>query len=79
MPNDRVPKHKQRLAEGNAKLQNKVSNKQGPTDTDKGGNSPEQKQNVSPAGRMSRESINEEGTDKHVADRKKEKNKKFGR
>ena len=73
MPNDRVPKHKQRLAEGNKALQNKVSNKQAPTDTDKGGH-PEKGQNVSPAGGMSRGKVNEEGTDKHVADRKKEKN-----
>lgn len=79
MPNDRVPKHKQRLAEDNQGLQKKVSNKQAPNDTDKGANSDKQKANVSPAGRMSRESIGEIGTDKHVADRKEEKDKNTGR
>ena len=54
----------------NAGLQKKISNKQGPTDSDKGGLSGKtsstggQRTNVSTNGAVSRESVSEIGTDK---------------
>lgn len=65
---DRMPEHKERLSENNAGLKHKLTEKQAPGDTDKGrgGESPEQRQNTTPAGAMERESKNEIGTDKKV-------------
>lgn len=63
---DRMPKHKERLAEDNAGLKNKLTEKQAPNDTDKGGLSAQERANTTPAGAMERESVSEVGTDKKV-------------
>lgn len=76
---DRMPKHKERLAEDNAELENKLTEKQAPNDTDKGGLSGKtnseggQRANVSTAGAQERQSVNEFASAKD-ASRKEKRN-----
>lgn len=70
---DKKRENAQNRQPDNAELQHKVSDKQAPNDTDKGGLSEDQRKSMSPAGAMERESVGEIGTDE---DRKrKEKNR----
>lgn len=76
---DRMPKHKERLAKDNAELENKLTEKQSPADTDKGGLSGKtsseggQRANVSTAGAQERQSVNEFASAKD-ASRKEKRN-----
>lgn len=63
---DRVPKHKQRLADDNQELENKLTEKQSSADTDKAGLSAQQRASVSTAGAQERENVSEFGSDKET-------------
>lgn len=70
---DKKGRDEQNTQPDNAELQQKISDKQAPNDTDKGGLNADQRKNMSPAGAMERESVGEIGSDE---DRKrKEKNR----
>lgn len=79
MPNDRVPKHKQRLVEDKEMLQKKVSKQPAPASISKEDQSPRQNENTLPSGAIERENRNEEEMKKEGEAKRKEENKGEGR
>lgn len=79
MPNDRVPKHKQRLVENKEMLQKKVSKQPAPSSVTKEEQSPRQNENTLPSGAIERENRSEEEMKKKGKSKSKEEDRGEGR
>jgi hypothetical protein len=64
MANDRVPRHKQRLATNQQEAPNSVSSRQAPYNANDGGNDLRKKSGTSPSGAKLRTEIKEKDEDK---------------
>lgn len=79
MPNDRIPKHKQRLVEDKEMLQKKVSQQPAASSISKEDQSPRQNENTLPSGAIERENRSTEEMKKEGKASRKEENKGEGR
>lgn len=79
MPNDRIPKHKQRLVGNKEMLQKKVSKQPAPSGISKEDQSPRQNENTLPSGATERENRSKEELKKEGEASRKEENKGKGR
>lgn len=71
MTKDRKSIDKQNQQPDNAELKNKLTEKQSPADTDKGGLSAQERAGMSTAGGVERQNVGELGTDKETKTKEK--------